>query len=85
MIALAVPLAILLIGFSLLSIATLIGLIIVIVAIGIMAGMLVAGLRIVYQKRSGTEPAAWRTRTLPLTSLVLIVGLSVLIFFIFAQ
>lgn len=85
LIALAFPLVIFLVGVFLLSIAALIGLIVIIVAIAIAAGMLMVALRITYQKNLDTEPAQWKTKTFPLTSITLIVGLATLIFFLFAR
>lgn len=85
LIALSVPLVILLAGIFLLSVTALVGLIAIIVAIALVAGILMAALRIAYHKKSETEPAPWKTKTLPLTSLILILGLSTLIFFIFSR
>ena len=85
LIALAVPLVIFLVGVFLLSVAALLGLIVIIVAIAITAGMLMVALRITYQKNLDNEPAQWKTKTFPLTSLILIVGLSTLIFLVFAR
>lgn len=85
LVALAVPLVILLTGIFLLSVTALVGLIAIIVAIALVAGILMAALRIAYQKKSETEPAQWKTRTIPLTSLILILGLSILIFFTFSR
>lgn len=85
LIALTVPLAVLLLGVLLFSIAALVGLILIIVAIALAAGIVMAALRISYQKHSDAESARWKTRTLPLTSLVLIAGLATLIFFWFAN
>jgi hypothetical protein len=82
--ALAVPLLILLAGIFLLSVAALLGMIIIIVAIAMTVGIVMAAVRINRQRNLDAEPAQWKTRTLPVTSLILIVGLASLIFFIFA-
>lgn len=76
-----VPLIIALTGFY--YAAMLIGLILIIVSIALTAGILMAAFRINHQKNLETEPPQWKTKTFPLTSLILIIGLSVIVFFIF--
>jgi hypothetical protein len=85
LIALVVPLTTLLVGIFLLSTAVLVGLIFVIVAIAIAAGIVMAAVRLKQQSKVDTEPAQWKTRTLPLTSLILIAGLAIFIFVIFSN
>lgn len=84
LVALTVPFVVLLAGVFLLSLVTLLGLILIIVAIAITVGIIMAAVRLKHQ-RMDAEQAQWRTRTLPLTSLILIVGLAVLLFCIFAS
>lgn len=84
LIGLAVPLIVFLAGIYMLSVATLIGLIVVIVAIAITVGILMAAWRMIRQSNLDIEPAQWKTKTFPLASLILIVGLSLIVFFIFS-
>ena len=83
LIALAFPLVILLTGIFLWSAVALLGLILIIVSIAITAGMLMAAVRIKRQSSSEVEAARWETRTFPLTSLLLIVGIASALFYAF--
>jgi uncharacterized membrane protein YecN with MAPEG domain len=85
LVVLAIPLVFLLVGIALLSIAALVGLIFVIVAIAITVGIVMAAVRLKRQSKIDTEPAQWKTRTLPLTSLIIIVGLAICIFVMFSN